>query len=725
MSPTRPTHLAPPDLRRSAETASDLRPPPTKEELGEAEVRRILHELQVHQIELEMQNAELQRSGEEIETLLEAYTDLYDYAPVGYITLDKVGRIQRANLTAAALLGMDRSTLLGWPLARSVAEDGRETFSSFLKDRFEGVTQSFCELHLSPKAGAVAWIRMEASGPAMTHECRVAFTDYTIPHQAEDSRLLLDQQLRDQQFYTRSLIEASIDALLTTDPQGIITDTNQQTEALTGRSQSELIGSPFSALFTDPMRADASIKQALIAGRVADFVLATQDEEGRTTDVSFNATTFYNRERMLQGVFISARDVTEHRRLDRLLQEQNLELQRAKNAADLANRSKSDFLSSMSHELRSPLNAILGFAQLMEIESPAATPSQKASLGRILKAGWHLLELINEILDLTKIEAGKLSLSFQAVSLCEVLTECEDLIKGQAQRRELELRFPRFDSPFAVHADRTRLKQVLVNLLSNAVKYNRPRGSVEVTCAEPLDGVVRISIRDTGEGLSPDQLQQLFQPFNRLGREAGGEEGTGIGLVVAKQLIELMDGRIGVESVPGEGSLFWFELRAAAQGQFEHACELLEGPAARRPVGILPVSTLLYIEDNPANLALVEQLVAQRSDLQLLTATTALHGITLAREHRPAVVLMDINLPDISGFEALRILRGDPGTNHIPIIAITANAMAHDLEEGALAGFSCYLTKPFKINAFYEALNQALAGPARGQNGSDDVKAGA
>jgi PAS domain S-box-containing protein len=532
-------------------------------------------------------------------------------------------------------------------------------------------------------------------------------TDNTARKQVEAEQMKLDQRLRDQQFYTRSLLESNIDALITTDPRGIITDLNKQMEALTGCTRDELIGAPFKSYFTDPERAEAGIKQVLAEGKITNYELTVRSWTGHETVVSYNATNFYDRERRLQGVFAAARDVTERKRLDQVLQEANVELEGAKVVAEKANRSKSDFLSSMSHELRSPLNAILGFAQLLDSDAPPPNPDQKESIAHILQAGWHLLKLINEILDLAKIESGKLPLSLESVSLNDVMSECQGMVEGLAQKRRVTMSFPPADTVCFVHADRTRLKQILVNLLSNAIKYNRETGAVDVNYAQPTPGRVRVSIVDTGAGLPPEKVAQLFQPFNRLGQEAGGEEGTGIGLVVAKQLVELMDGVIGVGSTVGVGSAFWFELASGAEPQL-----VPEGPAlatTQTPVpGRARVHNLLYVEDNPANLRLVEQLIARRPELNLLTAMTGELGIELARLHLPEVILMDINLPDISGIEALQVLRADPTTSRIPIVAISANAMPHDIEKGLQAGFFRYLTKPIRIDEFLETLNVAL-----------------
>ena len=385
-----------------------------------------------------------------------------------------------------------------------------------------------------------------------------------------------------------------------------------------------------------------------------------------------------------------------------------LELNEAMVAAEKANLAKSDFLSSMSHELRTPLSAILGFAQLIESGSPLPTISQKRSIDQILHAGWYLLDLINEILDLALIESGRLSLSLEPISLAEVMHECQAMIEPQAQKRDISVAFPQFEIPYFVKADRTRAKQVLINLLSNAIKYNKVGGTVVVDCIASTPGRTRICVKDSGEGLPPDKLTQLFQPFNRLGQEANAEEGTGIGLVVAKRLIELMGGVIGAESTVGKGSVFWIEMNLTAEPQPAAGAAELMAVAQAQVQADAQLRTLLYVEDNPANLMLVEDLIARRPDIRLLTARDGNRGIEIARASRPDVILMDINLPGISGIKALRILAEDPATAHIPVIALSANAMPHDIEKGLEAGFFRYLTKPIKVNEFMDTLDVAL-----------------
>ena len=401
-------------------------------------------------------------------------------------------------------------------------------------------------------------------------------------------------------------------------------------------------------------------------------------------------------------------ELDQHRHhLEVLVNERTGELAKAKDVAETANRAKSTFLSSMSHELRTPLNAILGFAQLLEsASSPPPTLKQIGGLQQIIKAGWYLLELINEILDLAVIESGKAILSRHAVSLIQVMRECKALVEAQAQKNNIQINYLPFDPSWFAHADRTRVKQVLINLLSNAIKYNRRNGTVEVRCTATEERI-RIAIKDTGEGLSAEKVAQLFQAFNRLGQETRGEQGTGIGLVVTKQLIELMGGDIGVTSAVGVGSEFWIELVRETAPQLAvdptFPTELAPGAGVKTAV-----RTLLYVEDDPANLLLVENVIEAHSPLHMLSATDGTLGVALARVHLPDVILMDINLPGISGIEAMNILHRDPTTRHIPIIALSANAMLHDIEQGLEAGFFCYLTKPIKIDELLKAIDAAL-----------------
>jgi PAS domain S-box-containing protein len=505
------------------------------------------------------------------------------------------------------------------------------------------------------------------------------------------------------------------DAVIATDVAGRVTLLNPLAERLTGWTRGEALGRPVEEIFhiinqetrqpaVIPVR--ETLAHNTVKGLTNHTVLIARS--GTECDIADSCAPIRSRDGKVVGAVLVFRDVTERKKLDRVLQAKNTELETARAVADKANLAKSDFLSSMSHELRTPLSAILGFAQLIESGSPQPSAAQKRSVDQILKAGWYLLDLINEILDLALIESGKLSLSMEAASLSAVMLECQTMIEPQALKRGISVTFPQFDGPCFVKADRTRLKQVLINLLSNAIKYNRVGGTVIVECSENAQQRIRVSIRDAGAGLSSEKLAQLFQPFNRLGQESSTEEGTGIGLVVSKRLIELMGGEIGVRSIVGDGSVFWIELDASTEPAIAGS-SLMPVAGGTKPGSAATQSyTLLYVEDNPANLMLVEDLIARRKDIRLLSAPDGIRGIDMARSLHPDVILMDINLPGISGIEALEILAEDPQTMHIPVVALSANAMPRDIEKGLEVGFFRYLTKPIKLHEFMDTLDLAL-----------------
>ncbi|MFA7238686.1 MAG: PAS domain S-box protein [Sulfuricellaceae bacterium] len=665
--------------------------------------------LSSQQAELEMQNEELRTAQEALRVTQARYFDLYDLAPVGYVTVDESEMILEANLTSATLLGMGMGMGLSrQKFTRFIFNADQDIYYLCRKQLTATGQQQECELRMLKNDGTPIWVQLSITAAHDNDEpvIRIVIIDINERKQIEEEQKKSNQRLRDQQFYTRSLIESNIDALMTTDPTGIITDVNKQMEVLTGCTRDELIGAPFKNYFTEPERAEAGIKWVLSEKRVINYELTARDRGGKETVVSYNAATLYDRNGKLQGVFAAARDVTERIFLEKLLMDNNAALQSAKAVAEKASLAKSTFLSSMSHELRTPLNAILGFAQLLEAGVPQPTDTQIVRLQQITKAGWYLLELINEILDLALIESGKLSLSREAVLLTDVMHECHAMIEAQAQNRGIHIDFLPFDNTWYANADRTRLKQVLINLLSNAIKYNREHGTVEVKCTCTQERI-RISIKDSGAGLPAEKLLQLFQPFNRLGREAGIEEGTGIGLVVTKQLVELMGGTISVESTVGVGSEFVIELIRDITPQLA-AGNILPAEFAPQVQDNAALRTLLYVEDNPANMMLVEQIVEGHSQMRMLSARDGNLGVMLALTHLPDVILMDINLPGISGIEAMKILRKTPATMYIPIIALSANAMPRDIEKGLEAGFFRYLTKPIKINEFLNAMEEAL-----------------
>jgi len=387
------------------------------------------------------------------------------------------------------------------------------------------------------------------------------------------------------------------------------------------------------------------------------------------------------------------------------LEESNRDLTAATREAESANKAKSEFLSNMSHELRTPLNAIIGFGQLLQHDAGTNPERNKGFVQHIVDAGNHLLTLINEILNLAQIEAGKVSISIEPVDLREVLDECHALTRTASAQRGIRLVFP--ETSHMVNADRTRLKQVLLNLLSNAVKYNREHGAVLVECTSGDEGRVRVAIQDTGAGLTPEQLRSLFQPFNRLGRDAS-IEGSGIGLVLTKRLVELMGGTIGVHSTPGTGSTFWIDLRSAEPTKVDLARVTPRLPTPGELMGEPQLATILCVDDNRANLALLTEALSLRSDCVVLTATDGQAGVDMARSHSPDVILMDNNMPIMSGREAMRVLRGDPATAGIPVIAVSAAAMPDMVTSGIELGYFRYLVKPYDLVDLTDAIDAAI-----------------
>ena len=526
-------------------------------------------------------------------------------------------------------------------------------------------------------------------------------TDNTARKVVEEEQKISDQRLRDQQFYTRSLIESNIDALMTTDASGIITDVNKQTEALTGCTRDELIGAPFKNYFTDPERAEAGIKRVLSERSVTEYELTARAFDGKQTVVSYNATTFYDRNRKLQGVFAAARDVTERKRVE-------MELKQAKAVAESASRTKSDFLASMSHEIRTPMNAIMGIADLLA-KTPLS-PEQDKYVRIFRRAGDNLLNLINDILDLSKVEASQLELERTGFSLRDHLEKVTEMVSARAVEKGLALVVEIApDVRTELVGDPTRLRQVLLNLLGNAIKFTE-YGEVSLRVTRDQDDAVpsalRFTISDTGIGIPSEKLGRVFERFTQADssttRRFGG---SGLGLTISKRLVELMEGRVWAESTVDKGSVFSLVV----------PFESWVGPAlqAKEPVDTqldlpLPALSILLAEDSPDNCIITVAYLDDTPYKIEIAETGAIACEKFSVGHYD-LVLMDRQMPVMDGLTATRKIRAWEQENHrapTPIIALTASALKGDREKCLAAGCTAFLTKPIKQEVLLQAIKE-------------------
>ncbi len=544
-------------------------------DLSPEEAQRLVHELQVHQIELEMQNEELRLAQEEVEAGRASYLELYDFAPVGYATVNTKGIILCANLTLVSMLGIDRQALQGKPLSHFVTGEGADRLYLHYRQVPETQQRRFCELRMIQADGGHFHARLETV--PVTDEC----------------------------------------------------------------------------------------------GKHAGYRIVISD-----------ITTLWQAEQ---------------------------ELRLAKEQAEHANNAKSEFMCRMSHELRTPMNAILGFAQLLNSEKQQLNGDHSAAVEHILGAGKHLLDVIDDVLDINRVDIGELELSLEDISLEMVISSALLWVKSEAFKKGVTLPVPPTDELW-VRADSARLKQVLVNLLTNAVKYNRKEGEIGITVAAVPEVMVRFSVSDAGIGIKTEDQARIFDPFHRALIDGECIEGTGIGLTITKKLVEAMGGRIGVESEQGRGSTFWFELPQAEPVVEKPVEKNIQVPAYPTPAPGMDAWKVLYVEDDPINMLLVKSMFKRLPGFVLLTALDAEQGITVARDQRPGLILMDIQLPGMDGYAALKILRDDARTAHIPVIAVSANAMPKELAKGRKAGFQFYMTKPIMLDEFMTMMGTVFKG---------------
>ncbi|WP_136347553.1 PAS domain-containing hybrid sensor histidine kinase/response regulator [Pseudothauera nasutitermitis] len=598
------------------------------------------------------------------------------------------GRITYANDRFCELSGFSREELLG--ANHSIIKSGRHS-REFYADLWRTITRGRTwhgEVCNRKKNGELYWVSativpvVDDTGKPLRYVS--IRTDITLLKAAE---LRLQESKARHKFFADNVEEGVVVC-----DQGIIVDASDRWLELFRCRREDALGRPVMS-FTAPSAVPMALQ--LIGDKWAESyesVMLRHDGTTFPAIVRGRNLEFGGRELRLTTILDISRQ-----------KESELAVQAAKAEAERANQAKSEFLSSMSHELRTPMNAIFGFAQILEFDE-RLDEDQQDSVQEILKAAHHLLGLINEVLDLAKIESGRIALSIETVLLDSLAEECEQLLRPLAAERRISLHMPA--GPLgAVWADKVRLKQVLLNLLSNAIKYNRPQGEVRLT-VDAAGPRVRITIADTGPGIAAEDLAGLFQPFNRLGAEQGTVEGTGIGLVIARRLIEAMGGKIGVHSEPGRGSRFWVELppadaeqAVAAVSDVPHQAEY-GGDGQRRQI--------LYIDDNPVNLKLVGQILGKLRQFHLVTAHTPELGIELAQTGKPDLILLDINLPGMDGYEVLQVFKADLQLRHVPVLAVSANAMPKDIERGIAAGFSDYLTKPLDVGRFLASIDRHL-----------------
>jgi PAS domain S-box-containing protein len=649
------------------------------------------------------------------------YSTLFELLPIGAYQSSADGRQLRANAALVRLNGYGSEAEMlaavnDIGLEWYVEPGRRQQFTQRMQR--DGQVLDFVSEVFRHKTRERIWIRENAHVVRGANGA-VRYFEGTVEDVTAHRGTELALQASERRF--RALTERSQALTVLCDTSGVVIYVSPASRRLLGFEPGELIHSRiFEWLHPDDVtQAHAELSAVLGATNSGqESISRVRHADGGWRHLAVLASN-YTADPAVGGVVLNLRDVsgrvkaeealrTLNAELEQRVQRRTLELVHARDEAESANRAKSEFLSRMSHELRTPMNAILGFAQLLEGDPCLRLgDAQRSHLSEIRHAGEHLLALINELLDLARIEAGKLQLRLEAVDLATLFDECLKLVQHVAHRQGLRITVdPPLPFACVVHADRLRLKQVVLNLLSNAVKHNRPSGQVHLACVDEGEAL-RIVVSDTGPGLSDEHKGRLFHAFERLGADKAAVEGAGIGLALSKRLVELMHGQIGMHSQVGVGSSFW--VRLARDGSASLRQPVLQpgraGIAGQHP-GL--AGTVLYIEDNAVNLLLMEAMLAQQTQLRLLSASLPEPGLALARAERPDLILLDIQLPGMDGYEVLRRLRAAPDTRAIPVIAISANAMQGDLERGRAAGFDDYLTKPLDQPQLMAALHRAL-----------------
>jgi PAS domain S-box-containing protein len=625
---------------------------------------------------------------------------LFDDAPIGMavVALDNQ-QFKQVNARFAEMVGYSEQELMTrTPLDITHPEDLADS-QRLVKEMLGGTERCCVEKRYLRKSGDILWATRTAciirDKDGKARDFLIMVEDITERKRAEEAVREGQRKLEAALETNQLIMDNSQDVICTIDESGRFVTINEASETMWGFSPNELIGRRYMELVhpDDRPATEKAAAEILESGKLADFVNRYVRKDGSVVSVLWSASWSATKKKL----FCVAHDVTQRTRIEAALRD-------AKEEADRANHAKSEFLSRMSHELRTPLNAILGFGQLLERQNP--TVSQRSRVEHIMSAGRHLLNLINEVLDISRIEAGHLQLSVEPVAVEGVLEEALDLMRPLAADRAMQIVVDaRLSEDLFVLADRQRLKQVLLNLLTNAVKYTPIRGRIAVSVLHPSPTTTRIVVTDTGAGIATEKLARLFTPFDRLDVEQSGVEGTGLGLALCQRLMHAMAGEIGVESAPGKGSAFWIELPAVDS-------PLKALPRNRKQAvddaSMAAAGKILYIEDNLSNLTLVEEMLGEQPGIELLTAMRGGLGLDLARRHCPDLILLDLHLPDLRGHEVLARLRQDEITRDIPVVVISADATARQIQRLMAAGARTYLTKPLDIGEFFRVIDEVM-----------------
>lgn len=637
----------------------------------------------------------------EVEASEERFRTIFEEAPVGMAVVGLDQHFEQVNARLTQMVGYSEQELTQMKPADIAHDECAESGELLVQQLINGeISRCAVENRYIRKDKEVLWITRTT---CVIRDAAGAPRYYLTMMEDITERKRAQEDLRLQKTLLESQSEASIEGILVVSTEGKMLSFNRRFVEMWGITE-QVVASRSDGAALQYVLSQMADPEAFIAK--VGYLYEHRDEESRDEILLKDGKVFDGYSAPVKGKDGSYygriwffRDISDRKRSEQALQQ-------AKDEAERANRAKSEFLSRMSHELRTPLNAILGFAQLLERQKP--TDVQRGRLGHILTAGRHLLDLINEVLDISRIESGGLQVSLEPVCVADALHEALDLMRPIATQRGIEFIAPsELDSALHLLADRQRFKQVLLNLLTNAINYNSANGSVTLHCAENASGHVQIRICDTGIGIPNEKLTRLFVPFDRLGAEQSGVQGTGLGLALSKRLMEVMHGTIGVESIAGKGSTFWVELPCAE-------CPLERLMRIRRIKGQTPIAlettdkkhTILYIEDNLSNLTLIEQLIAEQPDTKLMTAMQGRMGLDIAREHSPDLILLDLHLPDLPGWEVLSELKANDTTRDIPVVIISADATSRQIERLVETGAHSYLTKPLDVTQFLNVVEQ-------------------